>query len=271
MKQLPLFALTLALSSLTPAYSSYASENVDNWDDDFEDDTTKNSSIRQRLNLVSRLQSLDTKDTSRSSLPLPLPLDASIARREMAESKDDSHVEKVRSITWGNSAVRPKSDEDLESVDGFSFSSEDDEDEDDHSPTIKHTLPTHQLRSNQLWSHDWYTKNSARMREARELLDQGKKKAAMVYIEEAVSEEYPHALLYKCQILCEEKAPEEAQLFFNRSIIAVAAREADMDDQSVDIFLKNARVLLKNAPALSLPTILGMLDEESKVRKSLLS
>ena len=271
MKQLPLFVLTLALSSLTPAYSSYASENVDNWDDDFEDDTTKNSSIRQRLNLVSRLQSLAIKDTSRSSLPLPLPLEASIARREMAESKDDSHVEKVRSITWGNSSVRPKSDEDLEPVDGFSFSSEDDEDEDDHSQAIKHTLPTHQLRSKQLWSHDWYTKNSARMREARELLDHGKKKAAMVYIEEAVSEEYPHALLYKCQILCEEKAPEEAQLFFNRSIIAVAAREADMDDQSVDIFLKNARVLLKNAPALSLPTILGMLDEKSKVRKSLLS
>lgn len=267
----------VASSSNAAAASSatIADLDEDDWDNDFFEApaiSTATSSAPQkkgdpfanRMALAAYLQSLQlSAEPTRLSITSPHEPKSKKAST-LSYIKDDSDVKTVTAIHLQADAQSSSSNPEELDWDDESASASDPE------PTVEVERKTpEQARREQLWSKKWYTRNSARSREARLLLDQGKPRAAQSYIDEAAKDNYPHALFHQAQALIELGNNTAAQAKFDAAIRAVIARESEMDDQSVDGFLHNVGVLKKDNTFLTLPSEVLDLEAESKIRKKL--
>lgn len=252
-----------------------AESDDENWDDLLCEESSstavlkKDSLLLKKLKLQAHLQSLQlAAEPSRLSLASPSELKLEKSSKT-ATIKDDMDMHEIRTITWTRSSSTLASC----SVKDDALGWDSDEDHSSHStaktplapqPTLK---SPHQLRTEQLWSSNWYTRNSARVREAFLLLKQGKIKAANDYINDAANDDYPHALFHKAHALFEQDHTEPGQTLFTESIQALIKHELDMDDQSVEIFLHNAKVLVEKRPSIRIPDAVYELPATSLIRK----
>ncbi|MGN6671020.1 MAG: hypothetical protein ACTHJ4_05735, partial [Candidatus Nucleicultricaceae bacterium] len=214
-------------SNAAAASSSVVTADLDeeNWDDDFvgaAPSTATSTSAQKPTNLLAKklklqahLQSLHlSAEPSRLSISSPQdPINKKASTT--SRYKDDSDMQSVTAINLHAEAQSSSSNPEELDWDDLDASVSDPE-----PPVEVERKTPEQARREQLWSKDWYTRNSARVREAALLIKQGKIRAAKPYIDEAASAGFPHALFHQAQELLESRNNEAAQAKFEASIRA---------------------------------------------------
>ncbi|ARN84304.1 hypothetical protein [Candidatus Nucleicultrix amoebiphila] len=245
MRNFILLFFTLMVASYTAP--SMASDDSDDFDSAYGEGLSK------KLSLAALLQQSKGRrgSVSKASTIGPMNPRELKVQLEGMTSFDDTHKEKVTAITILSSDKQEGFPETLD------FSDEEEEGiKQEKAKKLEEFvaqfegLSTGDIRGGQLWSQDWYTRNSAKAREADLLLKSGKRTSAWKYIQESAEDGYPPALLtWAMSFLEEEQDSKKALEKFTESIDALIKRESDMDDQIVDSFINNVQKILKKPTA----------------------